>query len=74
MRAALSALVGAGALFALMPTEGFADTLHGYCAGVGQCIDNGTNSPTTNNPPVNFGFTTWTRDGQSDNRRTGPQQ
>ena len=54
----LSALVGAGALFALVPTGGYADTLHGYCAGVGQCIDNGTNSPTTNNPPVNFGFTT----------------
>jgi hypothetical protein len=33
------------------------DPLHGYCAGVGQCIDNGTNSPTTSNPPVNFGFT-----------------
>ena len=31
------------------------DPLHGYCA-VG-CIDNGTNSPTTQNPPVNFGFT-----------------
>lgn len=31
--------------------------LHGYCAGAGQCIDNGTNTPTTNNPPVNFGFT-----------------
>jgi len=31
------------------------DPLHGYCA-VG-CIDNGTNSPTTSNPPVNFGFT-----------------
>ena len=54
----LSALVGAGALFALVPTAGYADTLHGYCAGVGQCVDNGTNSPTTNNPPVNFGFTT----------------
>jgi hypothetical protein len=54
----LSTLVGAGALFALVPTGGYADTLHGYCAGVGQCIDNGTNSPTTNNPPVNFGFTT----------------
>jgi len=51
-------LVGAGALFALVPTAGYADTLHGYCAGVGQCVDNGTNSPTTNNPPVNFGFTT----------------
>ena len=33
------------------------DPLHGYCAGAGQCIDNGNNSPTTNNPPVNFGFT-----------------
>src|SRR5215468_3621075 len=51
----LSALVGAGALFAL-PTAGYA-TLHGYCAGAGQCIDNGTNSPTTINPPINFGFT-----------------
>ena len=51
-------MVGAGALFALVPTAGYADTLHGYCAGVGQCVDNGTNSPTTNNPPVNFGFTT----------------
>src|SRR5215469_8554945 len=35
-----------------------ADPLHGYCSGVGQCIDNGTNSPTSNNPPTNFGFTT----------------
>ncbi len=33
------------------------DPLHGYCAGAGQCIDNGTNSPTSNNPPLNFGFT-----------------
>lgn len=33
------------------------DPLHGYCAGAGQCIDNGSNSPTFNNPPVNFGFT-----------------
>ena len=31
------------------------DPLHGYCAGA--CIDNGTNSPTTSNPLVNFGFT-----------------
>jgi hypothetical protein len=36
----------------------FAGPLHGYCDGAGQCIDNGTNSPTNNNPPVNFGFTT----------------
>jgi hypothetical protein len=34
-----------------------ADALHGYCAGVSQCGDNGTNSPTSNNPPVSFGFT-----------------
>ena len=33
------------------------DPLHGYCAGAGQCIDNGINSPTTINPPSNFGFT-----------------
>ena len=31
------------------------DPLHGYCAS--QCIDNGTNSPTSNNPPINWGFT-----------------
>lgn len=31
------------------------DPLHGYCA-VG-CIDNGTNSPTNQDPPTNFGFT-----------------
>ena len=34
-----------------------ADALHGYCAGAGQCIDNGANSPTSNNPPIDFGFT-----------------
>jgi hypothetical protein len=33
---------------------GYADTLHGYCAGAGQRADNGTNSPTNINPPVNF--------------------
>jgi hypothetical protein len=33
------------------------DPLHGFCGGVGQCLDNGTNSPTSNNSPVNFGFT-----------------
>jgi len=31
------------------------DPLHGYCSGAGQCIDNGTNSPTSS--PSNFGFT-----------------
>jgi PEP-CTERM motif len=34
------------------------DPLHGYCAPAAtQCIDNGTNSPTTANSPNNFGFT-----------------
>jgi hypothetical protein len=31
------------------------DPLHGFCAA--GCIDNGTNTPITSNPPVNFGFT-----------------
>lgn len=44
-------LVGLGAV------SSWAQTLHGYCGGVGQCVDNGTNSPTTINPPLNFGFT-----------------
>jgi hypothetical protein len=35
-----------------------AATLHGYCAPPTQCQDNGTNSPTTMNPPLQFGFTT----------------
>jgi hypothetical protein len=52
----LPALVGAVALFALVPTEGYA-TLHGYCAGIGQCVDNGTNSPTTNDPPISWAET-----------------
>jgi hypothetical protein len=33
-------------------------TLHGYCAPPTQCLDNGTNSPTSSNPPLQFGFTT----------------
>src|SRR4249920_2529092 len=33
------------------------DPLHGFCSGVGQCVDNGTNSPTSTAPPANFGFT-----------------
>jgi hypothetical protein len=33
------------------------DPLHGYCSGVGQCVDNGTNSPTSINPALKFGFT-----------------
>src|SRR5215472_10601250 len=48
---ALLVLAGAG----LPAKADLLDPLHGYCA-VG-CIDNGTNSPTSQNPPVNFGFT-----------------
>jgi hypothetical protein len=48
---ALLVLAGAG----LPAKADLLDPLHGYCA-VG-CIDNGTNSPTSSNPPVNFGFT-----------------
>ena len=53
--AALLLLAGAS-LPARADTVVLDDPLHGYCAGAGQCIDNGINSPTTSNP-VNFGFT-----------------
>jgi len=57
----LSALAGVSFLAMLAaPASAQADLLdplHGYCAGIGQCVDNGTNSPTSNNPPLNFGFT-----------------
>lgn len=34
------------------------DPLHGYCSPAAtQCADNGTNSPTSQNPPTGFGFT-----------------
>jgi hypothetical protein len=48
--------VMAFAVAVLVPAAN-ADTLHGFCSGAGQCVDNGTNSPTTTNPPANFGFT-----------------
>ena len=49
---------GALALTAVLAIPGGAQaTLHGFCGGAGQCADNGTNSPTTNNPPLSFGFT-----------------
>ncbi|MGH7120184.1 MAG: PEP-CTERM sorting domain-containing protein [Acetobacteraceae bacterium] len=54
---ALGALLMAAAAPAARATVVTSDPLHGYCAGAGQCADNGTNSPTTNNPPSNFGFT-----------------
>ncbi len=54
-RSAVAALVTAVIAIGFFPLSSGA-TLHGYCAGTAQCIDNGTNSPTTNNPPQNFGF------------------
>jgi hypothetical protein len=51
----LGAVVGGLLMFATPA----AATLHGYCAPTAtECMDNGTNSPTSVNPPSNFGFTT----------------
>lgn len=53
--------LGGSALAALLMVAvapaSFAGALHGFCAGSGQCVDNGTNSPTSSNPPASFGFT-----------------
>jgi len=48
----------AGGLSLALFSAPAAATLHGYCAPPTQCVDNGTNSPTSTNPPANFGFTT----------------
>ncbi len=53
----LIAVVAVALVAAVLVPAANADTLHGFCSGVGQCIDNGTNSPTSTNPPSNFGFT-----------------
>ena len=56
--AASSGLAGALALAGVLAIPGSAQaTLHGFCAGAAQCVDNGTNSPTSANPPADFGFT-----------------
>jgi PEP-CTERM motif len=52
--------IAAAALFAFAAFPAMADTLiddplHGFCAA--GCTDNGTNTPITSNPPVNFGWT-----------------
>src|SRR5215471_17949425 len=61
VNAASAAFVACGAMLAFAPSAwaliALDDPLHGYCGGAGQCIDNGINSPTSNNPPMNFGFT-----------------
>jgi PEP-CTERM motif len=54
----------AGGLSLALFSAPAAATLHGYCASnpptmpSTECVDNGTNSPTMNNPPLQFGFTT----------------
>jgi PEP-CTERM motif len=54
----VAALVGGLSLALFSVPAAFSATpLHGYCAPAGQCMDNGTNSPTTMNPPSQFGFT-----------------
>jgi hypothetical protein len=55
----LKGAVTSAAILAIFssPASYAAPALHGYCGGVGQCVDNGTNSPTNINPPSNFGFT-----------------
>ena len=50
-------LIQAACVLVFSAVSCMANPLHGYCAGVGQCVDNGSNSPTTINPPSNFGFT-----------------
>lgn len=52
---ALASAVALAGVFAI--PSGANATLHGFCGAAGQCADNGTNSPTSNNPPTDFGFT-----------------
>lgn len=49
-------VLGSLAVFTGTSQADLLDPLHGYCAGAGQCVDNGTNSPSNGNP-TNFGFT-----------------
>jgi hypothetical protein len=63
-RASLSLGVIAGGLSLALFSAPAAATLHGYCETnpatlpSTTCLDNGTNSPTMVNPPLQFGFTT----------------
>jgi PEP-CTERM motif len=53
---ATSALAGALALMGVLAIPGSAHaTLHGFCDTLAPCSDNGTNTPTSVNPP-DFGF------------------
>jgi hypothetical protein len=49
---------GLGGLCLVLFSAPASATLHGYCAPMTECVDNGTNSPTSMNPPSQFGFTT----------------
>lgn len=56
-----STRVGAivGGFFLVLFSAPAAATLHGYCApATTECVDNNTNSPTSVNPPSQFGFVT----------------
>ena len=54
----VTAVIGIGGIPRLASADVVEDPLHGYCSPAAtQCIDNGANSPTTQNPPQNFGFT-----------------
>jgi hypothetical protein len=57
LRLNIAALAATAVAAAALSAPAVADSLHGYCSGSGQCIDMGTNSPTSNNPPTDFGFT-----------------
>jgi hypothetical protein len=49
----------AGGLFLALFSGPAAATLHGYCApATTECVDNNVNSPTSVNPPSQFGFAT----------------
>src|SRR5262244_3047492 len=49
----------AGLIALLMLASPASATLHGWCGSgaTSTCIDNGTNTPTSNNPPNPFAFT-----------------
>jgi PEP-CTERM motif len=48
-----------GGIFLPLFSAPAAAQLYGYCAGSLECVDNGVNSPTTTNPPAQFGFTAY---------------
>lgn len=48
-------MIGGALSFTVMSQTASADTLHGFCWGGSTCSDNGTNTPTSTNPPK-FGF------------------